>query len=134
MFQLTREEFANLKSQFAISSWGGRRTCPFAFTEHGAIMAAAVLNSSRALEVSVYVVRAFIQLREVALSHSELSRRLNEVECRLEVLSLQHEEFKGEAGSQLKEVVRVLRELMAPTEPPKKRPIGFVTTDDSQDK
>src|SRR3989338_9141389 len=59
IFQLTAEEFANLKSQFATSSWGGRRKLPFVFTEHGAIMAASVLNSKRAIEASVQVVRAF---------------------------------------------------------------------------
>jgi hypothetical protein len=65
MFQLTPEESANLKSHFATSSsiWGGRRKLPQAFTEHGAIMAAAVLNSPRAVEMSVFVVRAFIRLR-----------------------------------------------------------------------
>lgn len=58
-------EFENLKSQFAISSRGGRRELPLAFTEHGAIMAASVLNSDRAVEMSAYVVRAFVQLRAV---------------------------------------------------------------------
>ena len=65
MFQLTDEEFANLKSQFATSSCGGRRTLPYAFTEHGAIMAASVVNSNRAVEMSVYVVRTFVQLRDL---------------------------------------------------------------------
>src|SRR5512145_744779 len=65
MFQLTAEEFANLKSQFATSSWGGRRKLPYAFTEHGAIMAASVLNSQRAIEISVHVVRAFVRLRDL---------------------------------------------------------------------
>ena len=64
MFQLTEQEMDNLKSQFATSSCGGRRKLPLAFTEHGAIMAASVLNSGRAVEMSVYVVRAFVQLRE----------------------------------------------------------------------
>src|SRR5512138_2127798 len=67
MFQLTNQELAILRSQFATSSsasaWGGRRYAPYAFTEHGAIMAATVVNSARAVEVSVYVVRAFVQLR-----------------------------------------------------------------------
>ena len=61
IFELTAEEFGNLKSQSATSSWGGRRKLPFAFTEHGAIMAATVLNTPRAVEVSVYVVRAFVR-------------------------------------------------------------------------
>ena len=80
IFELTPEEFANLKSQFATSSWGGRRKLPMAFTEHGAIMAATVLNSPRAVEVSVYVVRAFVRLREMATSHQDLAKRLDELE------------------------------------------------------
>lgn len=77
-------EFTSLKSQFATSSWGGTRKLPLAFTEHGAIMAAMVLNSPRATEVSVYVVRAFVQLRDTLLTHKELAKRLDELESRLE--------------------------------------------------
>jgi hypothetical protein len=82
---LENQEVAILKSQFATSSssakgWGGRRKKPLAFTEHGAIMAATVLNSPRAVQMSVYVVRAFVKLRQVLASHSELSRRLQTLE------------------------------------------------------
>jgi hypothetical protein len=84
MFQLKNQELAVLRSQLATSSaapaWGGRRYAPFAFTEHGALMAATVLNSPRAVEVSLYVVRAFVQLREVLASHKELAQRLAELE------------------------------------------------------
>ena len=67
MFQLTEEEFRNLRSQNVISSqWGGRRYPPYAFTEHGAVMAATILNTPRAVEVSVYVVRAFIRMAGAA--------------------------------------------------------------------
>lgn len=69
-------EFENLRSQFAISSWGGRRKLPLAFTEHGAIMTASVLNSDRAVAMSVYVVRAFVQLRAVLLDHKALADKL----------------------------------------------------------
>jgi hypothetical protein len=66
MFLLTKEEFDNLKSQFATSSsgWGGRRKLPYAFTEHGAIIAASVLNSERAVQASIFVVRAFVKMRQ----------------------------------------------------------------------
>jgi hypothetical protein len=63
LLELTAQEFGHLKSHFATSSWGGRRKLPRAFTEHGAIMTATILNSPRAVEMSVYVVRAFVQLR-----------------------------------------------------------------------
>ena len=74
MFQLTVRELEILRSQFAISSWGGRRYRPFVFTEHGAIQAANVLSSSRAIAKSVHVVRAFVNLRDVLASNKELSR------------------------------------------------------------
>jgi hypothetical protein len=83
MFQLTQEEFANLTSQTVTSSWGGRRKLPMAFTEHGAIMAASVLNSDRAVQMSVYVVRAFVQLRAVLLDHKALSDKLASLERRV---------------------------------------------------
>ena len=83
MFQLTNKEVTTLKSQIAISRWGGRRTLPYVFTEHGAIMAASVLNSPKAVEMSVYVVRAFIKLRTLALQYKELTEKLRW--CRHEI-------------------------------------------------
>src|SRR5438132_12237065 len=80
-FQLTKEEFDNLRSQFATSSdcYGGRRYQPFAFTEHGAIMLASVLNSQRAVEMSLFVVRAFVQMREMLMSNRQLAAKLDEL-------------------------------------------------------
>lgn len=113
MFQLSQEESDNLKSQTVISSWGGRRALPMVFTEHGAIMAASVLNSPRAVEMSVYVVRAFVQLRELLVDHKALAAKLAELEHRV-------------AGhdSSLAEVINALRALMAQPQSAK-RPIGF---------
>lgn len=122
VFQVTPAEFANLKSQFATSSWGGRRKLPLAFTEHGAIMAAMVLNSPRATEVSVYVVRAFVQLRDTLIAHKELARRLDELEARIERKLSSHDQTI--AG-----ILDAIRQLMTPPEPRKKRPIGFVQND-----
>ena len=79
LFELTTEEFTNLKSHFATSSWGGRRKLPWAFTEHGAIMAATVLNSPRATEMTVYVVRAFLKLREILASRKDLATKPKKV-------------------------------------------------------
>src|SRR5882672_1574441 len=70
LFRLTREELENLMSQFATSRWGGRRKLPYAFTEHGAIQAATILSTRRAVDVSVYIVRAFVQLRGVLTAQS----------------------------------------------------------------
>ena len=115
MFQLATVEFGRLKSQIATSSWGGRRKLPFAFTEHGAIMAATVLNSDRAIEMSIYVVRAFVQLREFIASNKELAAKLDELERRI-----------GAHDRVLSDLVKAIRELMRTPEP-ETRPIGFVT-------
>jgi hypothetical protein len=76
VIHITKQELAILRSQNATSSWGGRRYAPLAFTEHGAIMAATVLNSPRAVQMSVYVVRAFVRLRRAAAAHSKLAQEL----------------------------------------------------------
>lgn len=136
MFQLDDAEYAALMSQFATSKpgRGGRRKLPLAFTEHGAIMAATVLNSPRAVEVSVYVVRAFVRLREALGSSKELAAKLDALEQKTELLSLQHESFAGNTRAQLKQVFEALRQLMAPPPEPTKRPIGFVTGEEKKAK
>jgi hypothetical protein len=129
MFQLSDTEYAALISQFATSKpgRGGRRKLPLAFTEHGAIMAATVLNSPRAVEVSIYVVRAFVQLRDTLASNRELAAKLDALEQKTELLSLQHETFAGNTRAQLKQVFDALRQLAAPPPAPPRRPIGFVS-------
>lgn len=136
MFQVTEDEAAALRSHFATSNGqpsgrGGRRYLPFAFTEHGAIMAATILNSPRATQVSVYVVRAFVQLRELIASNKELALRLHELENKTELMSLKHDTFEYNTRVQLKQIFDAIRELMAPPAPAHKRPIGFVTPDDT---
>lgn len=102
------------------------RSMPFAFTEHGAMMAGFVLNTPRAVEMSVYVVRAFARLREALASNRELAAKLDALERKTELLSLQQETFAGNTRAQLKQVFDALRQLMTPPDPPR-RPIGFVT-------
>lgn len=131
MFALTQDEWAALRSQFAtLNATTGRgqhrKYLPYAFTEHGAIMAATILSSPRAVEVSVYVVRAFVRLRELATTHQDLATRLDELEQKTELLAMQHDTFSRNTRNQLKQVFDALRELMTPPEPPK-RPIGFIT-------
>ena len=138
MFTLTAEEFAALRSRFATSNdqipgRGGRRYAPRVFTEHGALMAATILNSPRAVEVSIYVVRAFVRLRELATSHGGLAKRLDELEQKTEALAMSHDTFSRNTRNQLKQVFDALRELMTPPEPTK-RPIGFVTQEDTDTK
>jgi hypothetical protein len=133
MFALTADEWAALRSQFATSNEqggrGGRRYAPRVFTEHGALMAATILNSPRAVEVSVYVVRAFVRLREMAATHGDLAKRLAELEDKTEALAMNHDTFSRNTRAQLKQVFDALRELMTPPDPPK-RPIGFVTQEE----
>ena len=136
MFELTQDEFSNLKSQNATSSWGGRRKLPLAFTEHGAIMAASILSSPRAIEVSVYVVRAFVQLRELVATHQDLAKRLATLESRLEekteLLAMKHDTLSQNARTQFKQVFDALRALMAPPDHPIQRPIGFVIPEEQK--
>ena len=84
MFQLTAREAAVLRSQFATSkpSRGGRRYRPYAFSEHGALMAATVLNSETAVRVSIQIVRAFVRLRRLLITHADLARKLEELRAR----------------------------------------------------
>jgi hypothetical protein len=132
MFELTAEEYAVLMSQIATSNVGrgGRRKLPLAFTEHGALMAATVLNTSRAVEVSLYVVRAFVQLREVLATHRELAGKLADLERKTELLGLKHDSLAQNTRAQLQQVFDAIRSLMTPAEPPKKRSIGFVEPKD----
>ena len=134
MFQVTDEEFAALRSQFATLKAGrGQHSkyLPYVFTEHGAIMASMILNSPRATEVSVYVVRAFVQLRELSASNKELALRLDQLENKTEMMSLKTDTFEHNTRVQLKQIFDAIRELMAPPAPPVKRPIGFITPDDA---
>jgi phage regulator Rha-like protein len=112
MFQLTSEEVANLRSQTGISSssHGGRRYAPYAFTEHGVTMLAAVLQSPRAVQVSIEVVRAFVRLRAMLAGNVELARKLATLEKKYDA------EFKV--------VFDAIRELMAPASKSRRR-IGF---------
>lgn len=128
MFQLTWEESRALWSQIATLEDGSRpqdktlgrgkhrKYRPLAFTEHGAIMAASVLNSERAVKVSVYVVRAFVKLREMLATHKQLSARLDELERKLQ----------GHDRAILA-LVRAIRQLMSPPEEPRRKPIGFAS-------
>ncbi len=80
MFQLSRKEFDNLKSQIATSSWGGRRKLPYAFTEQGVAMLSGVLHSDRAIKVNIHIMRVFSQMRKILASHKEILKKLEEQE------------------------------------------------------
>ncbi len=115
LFRLSPVEYGNLRSQIVTSSsgHGGRRYLPHAFTEHGAIMAATVLNSKRAIEMSIFVVRAFVQMRQATALNQHVVSKLAELEARLD-------SHDGE----IQELVEAIRELVAPL-PANNRPSGF---------
>jgi hypothetical protein len=118
MFRLTRSEAEALdRSQFVTGSQKHRdpRFPPFAFTEHGAIMAATILNSPRAVEMSIFVVRAFVKLRELLASNKELARRLDELEARIE----------KKLNTQDQAIAAMLSAIRQMLNPPKVRAIGF---------
>jgi len=123
MFQLTRDEAGSLTSQFAMSKSGrgGRRTLPYAFTEHGTVMAANILRSPKAIQMSVFVVRAFIRMRQMLIEQRGLARKLAELEEELTARLDVHETAINEILGQIK------RLLSSPSEPQQpKRRIGFV--------
>ena len=110
MFQLTQGVFANLKSQSVISSWGGSRALPYAFTEQGVAMLSSVLNSPRAILVNIAIMRAFVKLREILASHQDLAKKLDSMERKYD--------------AKFKVVFDAIRELMQPPSKPRPR-IGF---------
>src|SRR3989338_8932387 len=113
MFRLTKHEFENLKSQFAISSWGGRRKWPCVFTEQGVAMLSSVLNSDRAIQVNIAIMRTFTRLRSMIESHKDLKRKI--------------EEMEGKYDKQFKIVFTALKQLLEdPVKP--RNPIGFQQT------
>jgi len=117
MFQLSDEEAENLRSQFATSSTshGGRRYLPYVFTEQGVAMLSSVLNSERAVQVNIAIMRTFVKLRQMLASNADLARKLAAMEKKYD--------------SQFKMVFDAIRELMRPPEP-KKRKIGFQRNND----
>lgn len=115
MYQLTDRELRILRSQFATSSWGGLRYHSYAFTEQGIAMLSSVLNSDRAIQVNIAIMRAFVQITETLVAHKELTARLAELEQRL-----------GQHDKEIRSIFQVIRQLMAEPIKPKQQ-IGFRT-------
>ncbi|PLX98039.1 MAG: DNA-binding protein [Desulfuromonas sp.] len=111
MFQLTNQEFKDLKSQFATSNqWGGRRTPPYAFSEQGVAMLSSVLNSPRAVQVNIEIMRTFVRLRKILASHADLAEKLEGLEQKYD--------------EQFRVVFEAIRQLMSP-DVAEKESIGF---------
>ena len=113
MFQLSENELENLKSQTVISSWGGSRTNPYAFTEQGVAMLSSVLRSKRAIQTNIAIMRTFVQLKQAYLAGKELGQKLNQLEAKYE----KHDK-------QIQDIFEAIRQLISSAEKPR-RQIGF---------
>lgn len=133
MFQLTAEEWQNLKSQFATSSWGGTRKLPYAFTELGVSMLSSILNSELAIEVNINIMRAFVAVRRFIANPpvdrvSELQNELKELKSYIEEVFTDYNDINEDTRMQLELINRTLAELQAQkrlAESPR-NPIGFI--------
>lgn len=112
MFVLSEAEWKNLKSQNVISSWGGARSAPLAFTEQGVAMLSSVLRSERAVQVNIRIMRAFVEMRRALIEHQELAAKLDALERKYD--------------QQFQVVFEAIRQLMAPLPLDNKRQIGFI--------
>jgi hypothetical protein len=114
MYQLTRKEFKNLKSQIVTSSWGGIRKLPYVFTEQGVAMLSSVLNSERAIQVNIAIMRAFVDLRKTLLTHKELAHKLDELERKYQL----HE-------TDIQVIFEAIKKLIEPPDEPQKPRFGM---------
>jgi len=114
MFQLIEDEFDNLRSQIVTSSWGGTRYLPYIFTEQGVAMLSSVLNSERAIQVNIAIMRAFVKLKQILSMNKELAYKLTELEHKIE----KHDE-------DIQAIFEAIRRLMAPSPIKSKPQIGF---------
>jgi hypothetical protein len=122
MFELTKDEFENLRCQFGTSSWGGLRYMPMAFTEQGVAMLSSVLNSNRAILVNIQIIRIFTKMREMLFSQKDILLKLEQLE---------RQTMKNTEDVQ--EVFKYLKQLLIPAEQANRRRIGFRQDDDSQE-
>lgn len=124
MFELTKEEFGNLRTQFATSSeWGGRRYRPFAFTEQGVAMLSSVLNSDKAIDVNIAIMRAFVFMRQYALSHKDLTEKLTALETKYDT------QFDDVYGA----IEFLLKKDKQETEQKERKRIGFKTEKEAKE-
>ena len=121
MLELTMEEFEILRSQFATSRWGGERYLPYAFTEQGVAMLSSVLNSERAIEVNIAIMRAFVRLREILLTHKDLASKI----AALELKYKNHDMRFSEYDKHIMAIFEAIKKLMSPSPEKPRRMIGF---------
>ncbi len=120
MFQLTNAELENLKSQNATSSWGGRRTLPFVFTEQGVAMLSSILNSEIAIDVNIQIIRIFSRIREIVSTNSEVLLKLEQMENKL----LKNQDKINQHDEEITLIFKYLKQLLNPANP-ERESIGF---------
>jgi hypothetical protein len=125
MFQLTDEEFENLKSQFATSSWGGRRKLPYAFTEQGVAMLSGVLHSMRAIKVNIQIMRVFTRMRKILETHTAILKKLDDLERK----DIEHDKKILLIFEYLKQLEQVKQQEL---EHKSRKRIGFKRMDEDQ--
>jgi len=113
MYKLDKQEVKNLRPQFATSSWGGRRYLPYAFTEQGVAMLSSVLNSERAIQVNILIMRAFTKLKEILLTHKDLAAKIESLEKKY-----------AEHGQTIKSIFEAIKQLLEPPPVEEKKIIG----------
>jgi hypothetical protein len=121
MFQLEEGEFLSLISQFVISKRGGTRKLPYAFTEQGVAMLSSVLNSKRAIEVNIAIMRAFVRMRDILLTNKDLAAKIEVLEFKYKNHDMKLSEYDAHIGA----IFEAIKQLMTPTSVPEKPKIGF---------
>ena len=118
MFQLTKDQWENLKSQNATSSWGGRRTLPYVFTEQGVAMLSSIINTDVAINVNIQIIRVFTKMREMLLTHQDLLVKMNELEAKV-----------SNHDKSIQQVFAYLKQFVKDQQEPRKA-IGYKTEED----
>jgi len=120
MFELTKTEFYNLRSQFVTSSWGGERYLPYVFTEHGVLQLANVIKSKRAKQMSIRIIEVFIKMREMLTTHKDILLKLETIEKNF----LQHDHHLKKHAQEIQVIFEALKQLLNPPQAPRKK-IGY---------
>ena len=127
MFELTKTEFNNMRSQIVTSSWGGERYLPFAFTEHGVLQLANVLKSRRARQMSIRTIDVFVSMREMLITHKDILIKLKAIEKKL----LQHDHHLKNHEDKIQVIFEALKQLLEPIQIPRKK-IGYRRNNDKE--
>lgn len=128
MFRLAEREYKNLIFQIGISSWGGTRMLPYAFTEQGVAMLSSVLKSNKAIAVNIHIIRVFTKMRQLMFSHKEILKRLEQVGKKV----MKHDSRLKKHEKEMQMIFKALKELLSPRGNPMRR-IGFIRREEADE-